>query len=184
MMESIPDAWIPLVIFIGRIFDVGLGTLRVLFVTRGLKVRASFLGFCEVLIWTIVIVQLIQHLNNWVNYVVYTGGYSPGISLGITLENKLKVGPALIRIITYQHASELIESLKKAGIMITSVDATKCIWSTAQNQEKYLINVYSFPVRAAVVPDSVFYSSFVIRWVFLPCRRVDYHNAYKTVLSV
>ncbi|HLR32421.1 MAG TPA: DUF5698 domain-containing protein [Fodinibius sp.] len=123
MIESIPDHWIPLLIFIARIFDVSFGTLRVLFVSRGLKIRAGLFGFFEVLIWVLVIAQLIQHLNNWVNYVAYAGGFSVGTYIGITLENKLKVGTLLIRIITHQDASSLIENLKKAGVMITSVDA-------------------------------------------------------------
>ncbi len=123
-MEAISDPWIPLLIFIARIFDVSFGTLRVLFVSRGLKIRASLFGFFEVLIWVLVIAQLIQHLNNWVNYVAYAGGFSIGTYIGITLENKLKVGTVLIRIITHQDSSGLIDSLKKAGVMITSVDAT------------------------------------------------------------
>lgn len=123
MMESIPDSWIPLLIFVARIFDVSFGTLRVLFVSRGLKIRAGLFGFFEVLIWVLVIAQLIQHLNDWVNYVAYAGGFSVGTYIGITLENKLKVGTVLIRIITHQDALGLIENLKKAGVMITSVDA-------------------------------------------------------------
>lgn len=129
MMELIPDPWIPLLIFVARIFDVSFGTLRVLFVSRGLKIRAGLFGFFEVLIWVLVIAQLIQHLNNWVNYVAYAGGFSIGTYIGITLENKLKVGTVLIRIITHQNPSGLINSLKKAGVMITSVDAVGSIES-------------------------------------------------------
>ena len=128
-MELIPDPWIPLLIFVARIFDVSFGTLRVLFVSRGLKIRAGLFGFFEVLIWVLVIAQLIQHLNNWVNYVAYAGGFSIGTYIGITLENKLKVGTVLIRIITHQNPSGLINSLKKAGVMITSVDAVGSIES-------------------------------------------------------
>lgn len=128
-MESISDPWIPLLILIARIFDVSLGTLRVLFVSRGLKFRASLFGFFEILIWVLVIAQLMQHLNNWVNYVAYAGGFSIGTYIGIVLENKLKVGTVLIRIITHQDSSSLINSLKKAGVMITSVDATGSIES-------------------------------------------------------
>lgn len=128
-MESIPDPWIPLLIFVARIFDVSFGTLRVLFVSRGLKIRAGLFGFFEVLIWVLVIAQLIQHLNNWVNYVAYAGGFSIGTYIGITLENKLKVGTVLIRIITHQNPSGLINNLKKAGVMITSVDAVGSIES-------------------------------------------------------
>lgn len=115
--------WISLVIFIARIVDVSLGTLRIILVSRGLKVKAALLGFVEVLIWIIVVAQLIQHLDNWLNYVAYAGGFAIGTYLGITIENKLKIGTIIIRIITSGNADVLVARLKKAGVMHTSIDA-------------------------------------------------------------
>lgn len=123
MLETIPSYWIPIIIFVARICDVSLGTLRIIFVSRSMKFKAAMLGFIEVLIWIFVVAQLIQHLNNWMNYVAYAAGFSVGTYLGITLENKLKVGTVLIRVITRQHTGELIKRLKDAGVMLTSVDA-------------------------------------------------------------
>lgn len=123
MLETIPSYWIPIIIFVARICDVSLGTLRIIFVSRSMKFKAAMLGFIEVLIWIFVVAQLIQHLNNWMNYVAYAAGFSVGTYLGITLENKLKVGTVLIRVITRQHTEALIKRLKDAGVMLTSVDA-------------------------------------------------------------
>lgn len=123
MLETIPSYWIPIIIFVARICDVSLGTLRIIFVSRSMKFKAAMLGFIEVLIWIFVVAQLIQHLNNWMNYVAYAGGFSVGTYLGITLENKLKVGTVLIRVITRQHTGELTKRLKDTGVMLTSVDA-------------------------------------------------------------
>ncbi|HLR33645.1 MAG TPA: DUF2179 domain-containing protein [Fodinibius sp.] len=124
MIAIINGLAIPLLIFIARIFDVSFGTLRILFVSRGMKARAALLGFVEVLIWVIVIAQLMQHLDNWINYVAYAGGFAAGTYLGITLENKLKVGTIMIRIITNKDATELLEQLKEADVMHTSIDAS------------------------------------------------------------
>lgn len=124
MFEIIPVVWLPVVIFFARICDVSLGTLRIIFVSRGMKVRAAVLGFFEVLIWIIVVAQLIQHLNNWLNFVAYAGGFSVGTFLGIAIENKLKVGTLLVRVITAENPQTLIARLKEAGFMLTRVEAS------------------------------------------------------------
>ena len=42
---------LPFIIFFGRIVDVTLGTLRIIFVSKGEKYLAPLIGFFEVLIW-------------------------------------------------------------------------------------------------------------------------------------
>lgn len=124
MFDAIPAVWIPAVIFFARIGDVSLGTIRIVYVARGMKVRAAILGFFEVLIWIIIVAQLIQHLNNWLNFVAYAGGFSIGTFLGIAIENKLKVGTLIVRVITAEDPQQLITQLKDAGFMLTRIDAS------------------------------------------------------------
>lgn len=113
----------PVFIFGARICDVSLGTLRIAFVSKGMRFRAAALGFVEVLIWIIVVAQLIGHLNNWMNFVAYAAGFSAGTYLGIWFENKLKVGTLIVRIISAENVEKLISSLKEAGFMLTRVNA-------------------------------------------------------------
>ncbi|WP_428235958.1 DUF2179 domain-containing protein [Gracilimonas sp.] len=114
---------LPVLIFCARIADVSLGTLRITMVSRGYKWQSALLGFFEVLIWVIVVAQLLKNLNHWVNYVAYAAGFSAGTFIGLYIEDKMKVGTVLIRIITLDKSDELIEALKEAGVAITSVDA-------------------------------------------------------------
>lgn len=123
MFDLIPAAWIPLVIFLARICDVSLGTLRILFVSKGMRLRAAVLGFLEVLIWIIVVAQLFQHLNNWLNFIAFAGGFAVGTYLGMYIENKLKVGTLIMRVITAKPAEELANELKEAGFRLTRVEA-------------------------------------------------------------
>jgi len=113
----------PVFIFGARICDVSLGTLRIAFVSKGMRMRAAALGFFEVLIWIIVVAQLIGHLNNWLNFIAYAAGFSAGTYLGVWHESKLKVGTLIIRIISLQNVEELISNLKKAGFMLTRLKA-------------------------------------------------------------
>jgi uncharacterized protein YebE (UPF0316 family) len=113
----------PAFIFCARICDVSLGTLRIAFVSREMRLRAAALGFVEVLIWIIVVAQLIGHLDNWINFVAYAAGFSAGTYLGLWIENKLKVGTFIVRIISAGNIQELIERLREADFMLTQVSA-------------------------------------------------------------
>lgn len=123
MFDLFPAYLVPVLIFVSRISDVSLGTMRIAMVSRGLKLRAAILGFFEVLIWTIVVTELLQNLDVWVNYVAYAGGFAMGTYVGMTIESKLKVGTIIVRIITQGKFSELSEALKDAGFTITSLEA-------------------------------------------------------------
>ena len=118
-------AWIvlPVLIFIARVADVSLGTVRVIFVARGLKYLAPFVGFFEIIIWLMAIGQIMQNLSNPICYIAYAGGFAMGNYVGIWIAEKLSLGVVLIRVITSKEASELLEYLKSAGYGITSVDA-------------------------------------------------------------
>lgn len=114
---------LPALIFLARICDVTIGTIRIIFVSRGNKVAASFLGFFEVLIWLIAIGQIMKNLNNVLCYFAYAGGFAMGNFIGITLEEKLAMGVLVVRIITRKDATQLFEELKEEGFGITMLDA-------------------------------------------------------------
>jgi len=114
---------IPLLIVLARIFDVSLGTIRIISIGRGYKLVAPLLGFFEVLIWLLAIRQIMQNLTNVFYYVVYAGGFAAGTFVGMYIEEKLAIGILSIRIITRKDASELIDFLRSANYGVTSVDA-------------------------------------------------------------
>ncbi len=113
---------IPLLICLARICDVTLGTIRIMYVARGIKVLAAILGFFEVLIWLFAIGQIVSNLTNVVNYFAYAVGYALGNFIGITIEEKLSVGVLMLRIITRKQADKLVDALRKAGFGITALD--------------------------------------------------------------
>ena len=116
-------ALLPLLIFISRVIDVSLGTLRIIFVNRGMKYIAPVIGFFEVLIWLVVIGQIMQNLTNVTNYIAYAGGFAMGNFVGIFLEQKLAMGIVLLRIITMKNAKELITHFRDLGYRVTHVPA-------------------------------------------------------------
>lgn len=114
---------LPLLIFFMRIIDVSLGTIRIIFVSKGFKVLAPVIGFFEILIWIIVVSKVIDNLDNWLGYVAYAGGFATGNFVGMKLEERLAIGHELIRVITRREAHELVNQLKSKGFGVTSVEA-------------------------------------------------------------
>lgn len=114
---------LPLLVFFARILDVSIGTLRIIFVAKGLKYFAALLGFFESLIWLVAVAQVMQNLNSWQTYVAFALGFAAGNYVGVVLEEKIALGNMLIRIITRREADELVHVLWEAGYGVTSVDA-------------------------------------------------------------
>jgi len=112
---------LPILIFASRIFDVTLGTIRIVFVSRRLKYLAPVIGFFEVIVWLLAINTIIANLNNVVGYLAYGLGFAFGNYIGICIEEKLAVGNAVLRIITHIDATGLIEELRDRGYPVTKV---------------------------------------------------------------
>jgi len=114
---------LPLLIFCARICDVSIGTMRIIFVSKGKRNIAPLLGFFEVLIWIIVVSRVMQNLDNYVNYIAYAAGFATGNFVGMLIEERLAVGVQLIRVFTHQQGSDLVQLLNSEGFGATMVEA-------------------------------------------------------------
>ncbi len=119
----IAQVLLPVAIFVARICDVTVGTLRIIAVARGRRVAAAILGFFEVLIWITVISHVMQNLTNPWCYVAYAAGFATGNYVGIQIEQMLAMGQLVVRVITRRPAGPLIEALHGHGFGVTSVPA-------------------------------------------------------------
>lgn len=126
-MDTYSMVILPLMIFFARIVDVSLGTLRIIFVSRGWRKVAPLLGFVEVFIWIVVVGQLVQNLNSFISYVAYASGFAAGNFVGMFIEQRLAFGSVIIRVIVQNCGNELMEKLHNAGCGVTGIDATGSI---------------------------------------------------------
>ena len=115
--------FLPLLIFLSRICDVTLGTLRHVMMARGQKSITPILGFFEVLIWIIVVSQVMKQASNFACYIAWAGGFAAGNYIGLLIEERIALGLQIIRIITNQECSELIKKLQQANHGTTVVEA-------------------------------------------------------------
>jgi len=118
-------AWgvIPVLIFASRIFDVTIGTLRIIAVSKGFKRLAPLFGFFEVLLWLLVIKLVLTYVTNWACYVTYAAGFSAGTWVGMIIEDRLSLGNVIVRVITRSSGKELAEYLRTHGYRVTELDA-------------------------------------------------------------
>jgi uncharacterized protein YebE (UPF0316 family) len=114
---------LPLLIFLARICDVTIGTMRIIMISKGKKLLAPVLGFFEILIWIMAISKIMQNLSNPVCFIPYAGGFAIGNYVGMKVEEKLAIGLIVLQIITQKDASELIKELREMGFGITEIDA-------------------------------------------------------------
>ena len=135
---------LPIVIFFGRICDVTLGTLRIIFVSKGERYKAPVVGFFEVFIWVFIISQIFAHANGLVSYLAYAGGYAAGNFIGILVENKIAFGYVLFRVYSKKDGHQLAQLLNKDNIgstfikgegVISEVDIVETVVSRKSQQK-------------------------------------------------
>lgn len=116
-----------LLIFLLRIVDVSLATVRLLMSVRGRKLVAASLGFIEILIWITAVGTALQNMSSWMHVVAYSGGFAAGTFVGLTIEEKLAFGLAILWITSRHSGVELAEALRSMGFGVTQ--------STGQGRE-------------------------------------------------
>jgi uncharacterized protein YebE (UPF0316 family) len=124
-MEAIFSyAWLGAVlIFLLRVSDMTLDTLRVLVVMRGKKGIAWILGFCQASIFVLAISSVLSHLDNPLNIVGYAAGFATGNVVGMLIEERLAIGHTLVNIVSSFRGSAIAEHLRKEGYAVTEVPA-------------------------------------------------------------
>ena len=107
------------VIFLARVLDVGLGTIRVQFVVRRKKLPAVLIGFVEILIFILVVSRVIQDIQHWPYVLAYAAGFATGTLLGMTLTEKLSRQIVQTTVISPRSPWEVEEAVREAGFALT-----------------------------------------------------------------
>ena len=113
---------LPIMIFCARIVDVTMGTIRVIFISKGIRYLAPVIGFFEVIIWLLAIGQVMNNLTNAVSYIAYGAGFAAGTYIGMYIEEKISLGLTSVRIITKRDPQELMKYLRSHNYGVTTVD--------------------------------------------------------------
>lgn len=112
---------VPLLIFLARILDVSLQTIRIIAISRNIRWLAPLVGFFEVFIWLVAIGQIMKNYSHILTYVAYSAGFATGTFIGMIITEKLSLGMVLVRIISSNGAAELKSRLREKQFGFTSL---------------------------------------------------------------
>ena len=114
--------WLPLLIFIARIADVSVGTIRIICITRGFRALAVGLAFIEIVIWVSALSAVVAHLNRLENVLAYAAGFAAGNAVGMWLEQKLALGTQVVGLVSTGRAHAVAARLRFNDFTVTTLD--------------------------------------------------------------
>jgi uncharacterized protein YebE (UPF0316 family) len=128
-------------IFLLRVADVSLGTVRTIVVVNG-RIRLSvILGFFEVLVWITAVSQVILRLRESpVLVLAYASGFAAGNAVGILLERRLALGQCVVRVISRRgdEVARILSSVGQVrGVFRSEAEgsATRLVFATLARKE-------------------------------------------------
>ncbi len=110
-------------IFVARLVNQTIDTVRFMMTIRGRKLLAWVLGFTETTIFVVTLSAVFSNLNNILYIVAYSGGFAFGNTVGMLVEERLAVGHIQVSIISPKRGSAIAEKLRVAGYAVTEIPA-------------------------------------------------------------
>jgi uncharacterized protein YebE (UPF0316 family) len=123
-------------IFLVRIVDVSLGTIRTIVTVKDKKLQASIIGFFEVLVWFLIVKEALNTDNTsiWIA-IFYALGFATGTYIGTYLSNKYIKGNFGIQVITSSRDKNLVNIIRNEGYAVTVID----IKGHDKSKRKYML---------------------------------------------
>jgi len=111
-------------VFLAKTIEVTLATVRMVLITKGIKIMGSIIGFFEILIWLAVASNVIDSIKeDPVKGIFYAIGFSAGCYLGTIVEDKIAIGKILITVVlSGEKGCKLLKSLRGRGLGVTEID--------------------------------------------------------------
>jgi uncharacterized protein YebE (UPF0316 family) len=120
-------SWVilPLLIFFARICDVSMETIRVIYISKGIKYLAPIIAFFEIVIWLLAMEVVMKDLSNIANFLAFAFGFAMGTYVGLVIEERLSIGKVILRIVTTDESNdEIVSFMRSENYGTTMIDAT------------------------------------------------------------
>lgn len=118
-----PNIIIYLLIFLARICDVGLTTIRTIFMIQGRKLIVMIIGFFEAIVYVVVLGKIVTDLDDPMKIVFYGLGFAAGNFVGLMIEEKLALGELAVNVVLRDSDNdELISEIRENGFGVTVVE--------------------------------------------------------------
>ena len=125
-----------LILFVGRICDVSLGTIKTVLTVKEKTGLAACVGFCEVLIWFVVVRDALnsEYPVYWLA-LAYAAGYASGTFIGGILAKRLVTGHVTVEVITSNRSDVIPNKLREHGFALTVINVNESNFG----EQKYMI---------------------------------------------
>lgn len=113
-----------LFIFIAKVIEVSIGTLRIIMLNKGYRVQATLLSFVEIMLWVFIASTVITGMKEApIKGVIYGLGFSVGVYVGSIVESKLAFGRLLIQVIIDKKSeAAVVNMLRDEKIAVTVLE--------------------------------------------------------------
>jgi uncharacterized protein YebE (UPF0316 family) len=155
--------YLPILIFLMRICDVSVGTIRIITVTRGHKLLSAALGFIEVTVWLFAVAGVMMYIReSFITVFAYSAGFAAGVLVGMLIEERLAMGSQMIRVVHLLREPSLASMLRERGMTVTQVparsgrgEAELCFFATRRRQTPEVVRMVleHFPDAYITVED-------------------------------
>jgi uncharacterized protein YebE (UPF0316 family) len=110
-------------IFIIRVLNMAVDTIRMLTVVRGMRTITWVLGVVQTVLFIVALGSVINDLDNPLNILSYSVGFATGNVIGMMIEKRLAFGFINMTIISSVRGKELAERLRVNGHAVTEIPA-------------------------------------------------------------
>lgn len=138
-----------LFIFLARITDVSLGTVRTILTIRGDRYLAASIGFIEIMVYVIALGKVINSLNDPPRLITYCLGFACGVVVGIFMEERLALGYRGLQVIIDPSNADLVDYLRDQGHGVTTWDGE------GREGPKLIVNLFLKRNLASIVAEKI-----------------------------
>lgn len=110
-------------IFLARILDVSIGTVRTMLMVKGKTIIMAILAFLEVFIWFIIAREaLITDVKSIFIPISYSLGYATGTLIGSYISNTFIKGIVGVQVVIQKGNKALLTAVRKHGYAVSVID--------------------------------------------------------------
>jgi uncharacterized protein YebE (UPF0316 family) len=108
-----------LFVFVMRVTDMSLDTLRLLFVIRGRKLLAGSIGVIQATVFILAVSTVLKGPLDPLTVAGYALGFGTGIVIGIIAEQRLALGHNMLRVYSPSSGAVIAAALRAANFAVT-----------------------------------------------------------------
>ena len=127
-------------IFLARIVDVSLGTIRTVLVVKGKNITPAIVAFFEVLIWFYAAREALStNIDSMLIPIFYSGGYAAGTYIGTFISNRFVEGLIGVQVITKSSLEpKMLKEIRDSGFGASVID----LKNTHEKPKKYMLIIH------------------------------------------